>query len=112
MAAPCHFISDLAQAEEHFHTNVLRVQPVYEDRSSDLDPFLKENEVGEGEKKTPLAKANKISMKTTEQRTKWTLSLLPSGATTVQGWALNRGLFFVGPPPSLLGAVSGKISEN
>jgi hypothetical protein len=30
----------------------------------------------------------------------------------VQGGALNRGLFFVDPPPSLLGAVSGKISEN
>ncbi len=27
------------------------------------------------------------------------------------GWALNRGLFFADPPPSLLGAVSGKISE-
>ncbi len=29
----------------------------------------------------------------------------------VQGGALNRGLFFADPPPSLLGAVSGKISE-
>ncbi len=29
----------------------------------------------------------------------------------VQGEALNRGLFFADPPPSLLGAVSGKISE-
>jgi hypothetical protein len=30
---------------------------------------------------------------------------------TVQGGALNRGLLFVDPPPSLLGAVSGNISE-
>ncbi len=29
----------------------------------------------------------------------------------VQGGAVNRGLFFADPPPSLLGAVSGKISE-
>jgi hypothetical protein len=29
----------------------------------------------------------------------------------IQGGALNRGLFFADPPPSLLGAVSGKISE-
>ncbi len=29
----------------------------------------------------------------------------------VQGGALNRGLFVADPPPSLLGAVSGKISE-
>jgi hypothetical protein len=29
----------------------------------------------------------------------------------VQGGALNRGLFFADPPPSPLGAVSGKISE-
>jgi hypothetical protein len=29
----------------------------------------------------------------------------------VQGGALNRGLFFADPPPSLLGAVSGNISE-
>ncbi len=29
----------------------------------------------------------------------------------VQGGALNRGLFFADPPPSLLGTVSGKISE-
>jgi hypothetical protein len=29
----------------------------------------------------------------------------------VQGGALNRGLFFAGPPPSPLWAVSGKISE-
>jgi hypothetical protein len=29
----------------------------------------------------------------------------------VLGGALNRGLFFADPPPSLLGAVSGKISE-
>jgi hypothetical protein len=29
----------------------------------------------------------------------------------VQGGALNRGLFFADPPPPLLGAVSGKISE-
>jgi hypothetical protein len=29
----------------------------------------------------------------------------------VQGGALNRGLFFADPLPSLLGAVSGKISE-
>jgi hypothetical protein len=53
MAAPGHFISDLAQAEEHFHTNDLRVQTVYEYRSSDLDLFLKKNEAGEVEKKTP-----------------------------------------------------------
>ncbi len=32
-------------------------------------------------------------------------------ASIVQGGALNRGLFFADPPPSLLGAVSGKISE-
>ncbi len=30
----------------------------------------------------------------------------------MQGGAANRGLFFAGPPPSPLGAVSGKISEN
>jgi hypothetical protein len=29
----------------------------------------------------------------------------------VQGGALNRGLLFADPPPSLLGAVSGNISE-
>jgi hypothetical protein len=29
----------------------------------------------------------------------------------IQGGALNRGLFFADPPLSLLGAVSGKISE-
>ncbi len=29
----------------------------------------------------------------------------------IQGGALNRGLFFADPPPSLLGAVSGNISE-
>ncbi len=29
----------------------------------------------------------------------------------IQGGAVNRGLFFADPPPSLLGAVSGKISE-
>ncbi len=29
----------------------------------------------------------------------------------VQGGALNRGLFFAGPLPSPLGAVSGKISK-
>jgi hypothetical protein len=29
----------------------------------------------------------------------------------LQGGALNRGLFFADPPPSLLGAVSGKISK-
>jgi hypothetical protein len=29
----------------------------------------------------------------------------------VQGGAFNRGLFFAGPPPLPLGAVSGKISE-
>ncbi len=29
----------------------------------------------------------------------------------IQGGALNRGLFFADPPPSLLGAVSEKISE-
>jgi hypothetical protein len=29
----------------------------------------------------------------------------------IQGGALNRGLFFADPPPSLLGAVSGKISK-
>jgi hypothetical protein len=29
----------------------------------------------------------------------------------LQGGALNRGLFFADQPPSLLGAVSGKISE-
>jgi hypothetical protein len=28
------------------------------------------------------------------------------------GWAVNRGLFFAGPPPSPLWAVSKKISEN
>jgi hypothetical protein len=57
MSAPGHFISDLAQAEEHFHPNVLRVQPVYEDRSSDLDLFLKENEVGEEEQKNTIGKS-------------------------------------------------------
>ncbi len=30
----------------------------------------------------------------------------------IQGGALNCGLFFAAPPPSLLGAVSGKISGN
>jgi hypothetical protein len=29
----------------------------------------------------------------------------------IQGGALNRGLFFADPPPSLLGAVSGNINE-
>ncbi len=29
----------------------------------------------------------------------------------IQGGAVNRGLFFADPPLSLLGAVSGKISE-
>ncbi len=29
----------------------------------------------------------------------------------LQGGAVNRGLFFADPPPSLLGAESGKISE-
>jgi hypothetical protein len=29
----------------------------------------------------------------------------------IQGGALNRGLFFADLPPSLLGAVSGNISE-
>ncbi len=29
----------------------------------------------------------------------------------IQGGAVNRGLFFAGPPPSPLGAVSGKNSE-
>jgi hypothetical protein len=29
----------------------------------------------------------------------------------LQGGALNRGLLFADPPPSLLGAVSGNISE-
>jgi hypothetical protein len=29
----------------------------------------------------------------------------------IQGGAVNRGLFFADLPPSLLGAVSGKISE-
>jgi hypothetical protein len=29
----------------------------------------------------------------------------------IQGGAVNRGLLFAGPPPSPLGAVSGKISE-
>ncbi len=29
----------------------------------------------------------------------------------IQGGAVNRGLFFADPPPLLLGAVSGKISE-
>jgi hypothetical protein len=33
------------------------------------------------------------------------------GYIYLQGEALNRGLFFADPPPSLLGAVSGKISE-
>jgi hypothetical protein len=30
----------------------------------------------------------------------------------LQGGAVNHGLFFAGPQPSPLGAVSGKISEN
>jgi hypothetical protein len=30
----------------------------------------------------------------------------------IQGGALNRGLLFADPPPSLLGAVSGNISEK
>jgi hypothetical protein len=30
----------------------------------------------------------------------------------IQGGALNRGLFFAGPSPLPLGAVSGDISEN
>jgi hypothetical protein len=30
---------------------------------------------------------------------------------SVQGGAVNRGLLFAGPPPSPLGAVSGKISK-
>jgi hypothetical protein len=29
----------------------------------------------------------------------------------IQRGAVNRGLFFADPPPLLLGAVSGKISE-
>jgi hypothetical protein len=29
----------------------------------------------------------------------------------IQGGAVNRGVFFVDPPPSLLGAVSGMISK-
>jgi hypothetical protein len=29
----------------------------------------------------------------------------------IQGGALNRGLLFADPPPSLLGAVSGNIRE-
>jgi hypothetical protein len=29
----------------------------------------------------------------------------------IQGGALNRGLFFADPPPSLLGAVTEKIIE-
>jgi hypothetical protein len=39
------------------------------------------------------------------------LSVIACVYSTVQGGALNRGLFFAGPPPSLLGAVSGNISE-
>ncbi len=35
----------------------------------------------------------------------------PSIFIIVQGGAVNRGLFFADPPLSLLGAVSGKISE-
>jgi acetyl/propionyl-CoA carboxylase alpha subunit len=31
---------------------------------------------------------------------------------TIQGGVVNRGLFFVGPPPSPLGAMSRKISGN
>jgi hypothetical protein len=37
--------------------------------------------------------------------------LLMPVTSFVQGGALNRGLFFADPPPSLLGALSGKISE-
>jgi hypothetical protein len=33
------------------------------------------------------------------------------GQKYIQGGALNRGLLFADPPPSLLGAVSGNISE-
>jgi hypothetical protein len=39
------------------------------------------------------------------------LAALRRDREQVQGGAVNRGLFFAGPPPSLLGAVSGKISE-
>jgi hypothetical protein len=39
------------------------------------------------------------------------LQAAEGGGGAVQGGALNRGLFFAGPPPSPLGAVSGKISE-
>jgi hypothetical protein len=35
----------------------------------------------------------------------------PEFGSNIQGGALNRELFFADPPPSLLGAVSGKISE-
>jgi hypothetical protein len=31
---------------------------------------------------------------------------------TIQGGVVNHGLFFVGPPPSPLGAMSRKISGN
>jgi hypothetical protein len=37
--------------------------------------------------------------------------LMPFQYMYIQGGALNRGLFFADPPLSLLGAVSGKISE-
>jgi hypothetical protein len=40
------------------------------------------------------------------------LQTLPADDFAVQGGAVNRGLFFADPPPSPLGAVSGKISKN
>jgi hypothetical protein len=40
-----------------------------------------------------------------------TFSLCEMPSVCIQGGALNRGLFFADPPLSLLGAVSGKISE-
>jgi hypothetical protein len=38
-------------------------------------------------------------------------ALAGAAGQPIQGGALNRGLFFADPPPSPLGAVSGKISE-
>jgi hypothetical protein len=35
-----------------------------------------------------------------------------SKSTSIQGGAVNHGLFFAGPPPTPLGAVSSKISKK
>jgi hypothetical protein len=52
-----------------------------------------------------------ISVFHLQQKQNCHFPLVPSVYTYIQGGALNGGLFFGDPPPSLLGAVSGKISE-